>query len=276
MGGLTAGAYLSKKGYKVLILEQRNYAVYPPSEKYLELKSAATAKHIKFLTDRGILCPGMTIAHVRCDVGSLQVAIQKQFSGCIFHGYDYFNSNVRYARECGLEMVNLLDPAQLNLGEGMAFDLIICNHAFTHSMDPSSDRRTLFNALKPGGALYFYNEVNHQIRFKMGDDAYQWVALNNFHKQLLSPSCLTLFLINGGFSDITLSNDGLYMRGLAYRDSWPPDPDYQREAAAAAAAAAPDIEFNFRSWINKRNSRFYSVFKLHQKIKRALHRQLRP
>ena len=254
-------------------LESRDYAEYPPKEKYLEGKSEVAAKHLQYLNERGLLFPGMTIAHVRCDVGSLQKEIQKQFPDCSVYGYDYFDSNVRYARESGLETVDLLNPAGIDFPHGVAFDLIICNHIFTHSIDPAADMEKLYAALKPGGILYLYNEMNHQIRFQPGNTSYQWVALNNFHKQLLSPTCLELFLMRGGFSDVTLSNDRNYMRAIARRNATDSDPDCVGEVATAAVEAAGVIEEYFRGWAKRRNSPFFSLFKLFGKTKSALRRQ---
>lgn len=254
-------------------LERRDYAEYPPTKNYLEGKAAAAAKHVLYLKRQNILFPGMTIAHVRCDAGALQAEIQSQFPDCTVHGYDYFESNIRYAREQGLDTVDLLDPAGLKFDDGVTFDLIICNHTFTHAIDPASDLKTLHAALKQDGVLYLYNEVNHQIRFQPGHRLYQWVALNNFHKQLLSPPSLAFFLTKGGFTDISLSNDGIYMQALARRANEPPDTNRLREFAQAAAATAPALKRNFLHWAKTRNSRYFFIVKLFSKVKFALCRQ---
>ena len=82
-------------------LERRDYAVYPPPPNYIQAKADVAKSHVKYLADLGALSPGMAIAHVRCDVGSHLMQIREQFPDCTLHGYDYFDSNIRYAHDQG-------------------------------------------------------------------------------------------------------------------------------------------------------------------------------
>jgi SAM-dependent methyltransferase len=253
-------------------LERRDYAVYPPPKNYIEAKSEGARVLVRYLADRGVLSSGMTIAHVRCDVGSLLARIKEQYSGCTLHGYDYFDSNVRYAHDQGLDGVSLLDPAGMKLPENTAYDLIVCNHIFTHSFDPAAELRTLHSALKPGGVLFLYNEVDHVLRFQPKGRFYQWVDLNNFHKQLLSPASLEVFLTRGGFSIEDRSHRNFYMQFLARRDATVTTASPDAEVALAARAAGPVIRRNFQQWAVVHDSRFHGLIKITSKLKKALRR----
>lgn len=251
-------------------LEKRDYAVYPPSKTYLEAKSQAASSHIGFLADNGMLSPGMTIAHVRCDAGSLLAQIRDQFPDCNLYGFDYFDSNIRYAHDQRLDDVYRLNPAHLNLADGTAFDLIICNHIFTHAFDPIADLQLLYEALKPSGVLYVYGEIDHFLRFQPKGPYYQWVALNNFHKQLFSPESLEVFMNKGGFSIEAMHHRKFYMQLIARRNSAAANLHQDSPVALAAQAAAPVMVKNFQRWATARDSRFLGLIKTTSKLKNAL------
>lgn len=251
-------------------LERRDYAIYPPPKNYIQAKSDRAKAHVRYLADHGVLFPGMTVAHVRCDVGSHLMQIREQFPDCTFHGYDYFDSNIRYAHDQGLHGVTKLDPARINLVDGTAYDLIICNHIFTHAFDPAADLRMLNEALKPGGVLFLYNEIDHFLRFQPQGPFYQWVALNNFHKQLFSPLSLEVFLTRGGFSIKAQDHYNFSMQFLARRDVTAEGARHVAPVALAAKASAPVMATNFRRWATLRDSRFLALIKIISKLKKAL------
>lgn len=251
-------------------LEHRDYAVYPPPKDYIQAKSDFAASQVGYLRDHDVLSPGMTIAQVRCDVGSFLSQIKEQFPSCTLHGYDYFDSNIRYAHEQGLNDVERLDPAGINLRDGTPYDLIVCNHIFTHAIDPAAELQQLYAALKPGGMLFLCNEADHILRFEPDGPFYQWVALNNFHKQLFSRPSLEKFLTGGGFSVVALEHRKYYMQILARRDVTTRDTSRDADLALAAREAAPVLTRNFQRWAKVRDSRFLALIKISKKLKMAL------
>ena len=64
------------------LLERRGYAVYPPPTTYIQAKAGTARIHMKYLADYGVLSPGMTVAHLRCDVGSLLAQITGEACPC--------------------------------------------------------------------------------------------------------------------------------------------------------------------------------------------------
>lgn len=251
-------------------LEHRDYAVYPPPAPVVTGKAAFAAEQLRYLADQGVLSPGMTIAHLRCDVGSLMAQLRDRMPDCSIHGYDYFESNVRFAADQGIDGVELLDPAGVTLPDGAAYDLIICNHVFTHALDPIADLRKLFAAVKPGGLLYLYNEVDHFLRFQPNGAYFQWVALNNFHKQLFAPASLKYFLGKGGFSVETLDHRKFYMQLLAKRAASGDRTGPDDQTVQAARAAAPVMARNFQRWAALRESRFLGLIKIASKLRNSL------
>lgn len=254
-------------------LEQRDYAVYPPPQPYVQAKADAAKAHVQYLVDHDILAPAMNIAHVRCDVGSLLRRIRDRYPDCSLHGYDYFDTNLRYARDTGFDHAQLLDPAQITLPADAAYDLIICNHTFTHAFNPIADLRALYRALKPGGLLYLHGEADHLLRFQPGSPFYQWVALNNFHKQLLSAPSLKNFLTTGGFSVITLEHSKYYMQVLARRQMEAGDGSDEVASKLAARSSATVMAGNFRRWAKRRESLFLPVLKVTAKVRTSLRRR---
>lgn len=254
-------------------LERRDYAVYPPPENYIRAKAGVAEAYVRYLADQGVLSSGTSVAHVRCDVGSLLTQIKERFSDCTVHGHDYFESNIRYAHEQGLSGVSHLDPAKINLAPSTTYDLIVCNHILTHSFDPAGDLQILHNALKPGGVLFLYGEVDHFLRFQPKGPYYQWVALNNFHKQLFGPASLESFLNRGGFSVESRDHRGFYMQLLARREDSAGDTNHDAPGALAAKEAVPVMAQNFQSWAKLRDSRFLGLIKTTSKLKKALCRK---
>src|SRR5690606_35318915 len=130
---------------------------------------AATARRIaRTCLDAGILKDGFSVLHIRSDCGSLGPAIHEVADGCTVTGFDYFDSNVRWANEAGAMTAYMLDPRGLAAPpSGGKFDLILANHVFAHSLDPSKDAAALLAMLNPGGSVYVYTEHDTLKYFRL-------------------------------------------------------------------------------------------------------------
>ena len=248
-------------------LEHRDYAIYPPPNSYVTAKELAASKHLSFLEDHCALSNNINVAHVRCDFGSLLEKIVARYPGSSIYGFDYFESNIRFARERGLKLVESLNPAGIGFPKEVKFDLIICNHLLPHSLNPSNDLQKLRRSLKPNGLIYFYNEADHLIRFDPAKKGYQWVMLNNFHKQLFSMPSLLRFLEKEELMVKVSRHNVIYIEVLAGLGAI----DRNSKNLQQAIEAAPIVIRNFQLWAKRRKNPFLIIFKLLSKLKWAMH-----
>ncbi len=73
----------------------------------------------------------------------------------------------------------------------------LADHILTHALHPRRYLEDLRAHLAPGGVIYAYSEVDHDIAFRMGMK-FSILGINNFHKQLLTErSTLNLIRLSG-------------------------------------------------------------------------------
>ena len=91
------------------------------------------------------------------------------------------------------------------LGFENEFDLVVMFHTLEHAFDPLAGLRAIHTALKPGGV--FMGEVpnQHDWRIKIFDnEIVKRFHYDPFHYYYFSPGTLAAYLLNSGFSNITL------------------------------------------------------------------------
>jgi SAM-dependent methyltransferase len=181
-------------------LEEKNHDVYPPPSRKSRGKLAIASELIAKLDSFGLLKPGMAVLHVRCDAGILLKALRERVPDATLHGLDYFETNVRYLNEQDFASAAILSPGGIELPWRTSYDLIFANHHFTHSLDPRADLARLAGALKPGGRILFYNEVDHAVLFDPENEHFTRLDVINFHKQLFVRDTFESFLRHAGFA----------------------------------------------------------------------------
>jgi SAM-dependent methyltransferase len=156
--------------------------------------------------------------------------LRSRLPAATLHGLDYFETNVRYLREEGFR-VDKLSAAAIELPPGAAYDLILANHHFTHALDPRGDLARLRNALRPGGHILFYSEVDHSVLFDPASALFSRIDVINYHKQLFVPETFAALLRNGGFGCEFLGRSRFTMTYLAAPS----------DGLVAAPPAAPEL-----------------------------------
>jgi SAM-dependent methyltransferase len=224
--------------------EDRHYAVYPPPASYVQGKERRAAQICAVLSARGLLRSGLDVLHVRCDGGTLLAQLRQRWNITKVFGLDYFDSNLRYAREVlRLPHVAKLDGRCLIPFSGR-FDLIISNHMLTHALEPRPYLASLRALLKPEGVVFFYNENDHEILLDTSQNSLAG-GINAFHKQLLTRLALANLLRGAGFAFESIEGRGPWLEVLT---------TLAASATATPAAEQGEIErlqAIFRAWARR-------------------------
>jgi SAM-dependent methyltransferase len=181
-------------------LENKDHQTYPPPSRNSKGKVATATEIIRLLDERALLAPDVAILHIRCDAGALLARLRDRLPDATLHGLDYFDANLRYVREQGFADVAWQNPASIELPFDTRYDVILANHLFTHALDPRADMAGLRAALKPGGSILIYNEVDHQLLLDPASELYTRLDVINYHKQLFVKETFESFLRNAGFA----------------------------------------------------------------------------
>jgi SAM-dependent methyltransferase len=195
-------------------LEEKTHNVYPPPSRNSKGKIARANEILELLEQKGLLKPDLSVLHVRCDVGAVLKALRSRVPAAALHGFDYFANNIRYLREEGFQ-VDKLSAAAIKLPPEAQYDLILANHHFTHALDPRGDLARLRNALKPGGRILLYSEVDHSVLFDPASALFSRIDVINYHKQLFVPETFQALLRHGGFACEFLGRNRFLMTYLA-------------------------------------------------------------
>jgi SAM-dependent methyltransferase len=100
------------------------------------------------------------------------------------------------------------------------FDLIICNHMFTHSLRPRDFFAELRRKLKPGGHVYFYMEPD-DAEFLAGNQS-MFATLNPLHMQAFDQASFVRALACNGFETVFIKGRNLHHLCLARLAATPP------------------------------------------------------
>jgi SAM-dependent methyltransferase len=122
------------------------------------------------------------------------------------------------------------------------FDLIICNHMFTHALRPRDFFAELRRKLKPGGHVYFYKEPD-DAEFLSGNQS-MFATLNPLHMQAFDQASFVRALACNGFETVFIKGRDLHHLCLARLAATPPGmkpmTDKQRDARIDAYRQAFD------------------------------------
>jgi SAM-dependent methyltransferase len=230
--------------------ESRTYAVYPPPAKFIHGKAQAAVEITRALVEQALLHPGGRVLHIRADGGALLARLRDHHGVTDVYGLDVFDTNRRFARErYRLQNVEPLIYGDFAIPFGsVSFDLIVSNHLLTHACRPRDALMALRDRLRPGGAVFLYNEQDHMLAFTRGA-SFLRDGINNFHKQLFTEeTLLALLRLSGAKGNV-----------VGHRNTSP-----LVVARRAAPLAAPELPPNhyapyfdaFRAWAEAHEHRW--------------------
>ena len=147
----------------------------------------ANSVHVEILTSL-LSFKAPRVLEIRSRTGAVLAGLQRAW-GADIYGMSIFESQQYLADVLyGIGNTELIDFENFIIPFDGRFDLIVCNHMFTHSIHPSEFLRTLHTHLKPGGYLYLYNEPDDDEFVKKNQS--MLVTLNPLHLQAFDQSSL--------------------------------------------------------------------------------------
>ena len=115
----------------------------------------------------------------------------------------------------GITTSPLIDFEQFAIPFDGEFDLIVCNHMFTHALRPRDFFGELRRALKPGGHIYLYHEPD-DVEFLTGNQS-MFATLNPLHMQAFDQASMVRALAANGFETVFIKGRNLHHLVLARR-----------------------------------------------------------
>jgi SAM-dependent methyltransferase len=148
-----------------------------------------------------LLAPrGWRVLEVRSRAGTILDGLRRSWDAQVA-AMPIWESQQFLLREVyGIETSDLIDFDRFSIPFDGAFDLIICNHMFTHVLRPADFFAELRARLKPGGHLYLHNEPD-DAEFLEGKQS-MLATLNPLHMQAFDPPSLSRALEANGFRTV--------------------------------------------------------------------------
>ena len=108
----------------------------------------------------------------------------------------------------GITTSPLIDFERFQIPFDGTFDLIVCNHMFTHALRPRDFFGELRRKLKPGGHIYLYNEPD-DAEFLAGNQS-MFATLNPLHMQAFDQASFVRALAANGFETVFIKGRNLH------------------------------------------------------------------
>ena len=159
----------------------------------------ANAGHVDILGS--LLNPrGARILEVRPRAGTILEGLRRHY-GADVHAMAIWESQQFILREMyGIQSPELIDFDRFSIPFDEPFDLIVCNHMFNHAVRLDKFLREVRNALKPGGHLYLYNEIDDSEFLHGGQSMI--ATMNPLHLQACDRPSLVRALTASGFEPV--------------------------------------------------------------------------
>ena len=157
------------------------------------------AQHIELL---GSLLPlkGARVLEVRPRAGTILQGLQRLY-GADVHAMPIWESQAFIIEELyGIRTSGLIDFDQFCVPYTEPFDLIVCNHMFNHAVRLDSFLAAARGALRPGGHLYLYNEIDDSEFLDGGQSMI--ATMNPLHMQATDTRSLARAVAAGGFETV--------------------------------------------------------------------------
>jgi SAM-dependent methyltransferase len=195
-----------------------------------------------------LLAPrGARVLEVRSRTGTILDGLRHAYQARVY-AMPIWESQQFLLREVyGIETSDLIDFDRFEIPFAEQFDVIICNHMFTHALRPLEFFAELRRKLVPGGHIYLHNEPD-DAEYLSGNQS-MLATLNPLHVQAFDQRSLMRALAANGFETVFIKRRNLAhlcLARLAAARTTPMSESQQRsrvaqyEAAFARAVLAVD------------------------------------
>ena len=185
---------------------------------------------------------GARIVEVRSRAGTILDGLRRAWGATVFAMPIWESQQFLLEELFGITTSTLIDFEHFQIPFDGEFDLIICNHMFTHSVRPRDFFAELRRKLKPGGHVYFYMECD-DAEFLAGNQS-MFATLNPLHMQAFDQASFVRGLAANGFETVFIKGRNLHHLALARLASTPatmkPIGGKQRDARIEAYRQAFD------------------------------------
>ena len=143
------------------------------------------------------------VLEVRSRAGTIAEGLKRLY-GAEVYAMPIFESQQFVLRELyGIETSGLIDFDDFTIPFDGSFDLIACNHMFNHAVRLDRFLAAVHGALRPGGHLYLYNEIDDS-EFVAGTQS-MIATMNPLHLQAADDRSLVRALGASGFEPVFIT-----------------------------------------------------------------------
>ena len=158
---------------------------------------------------------GARLLEVRSRAGTILDGLRRAWGAEVF-AMPIWESQQFLLRELfGITTSPLIDFEHFAIPFDEEFDLIVCNHMFTHALRPRDFFGELRRRLKPGGHIYLYHEPD-DTEFLAGNQS-MFATLNPLHMQAFDQASMVRALAANGFETVFIKGRNLHHLVLARR-----------------------------------------------------------
>ena len=173
---------------------------------------------------------GARVLEVRSRAGTILAGLKRLY-GAEVYAMPIFESQQLILRElCNIPTSDLIDFENFSIPFEGPFDLIVCNHMFTHAVRLDRFLETVRSALRPGGHLYLYNEIDDSEFLDHMQSMV--VTMNPLHLQAADRRSLIRALGARGFAPVFVKGHQkttLYLAQRLEQARWTPLDATERE-----------------------------------------------
>jgi SAM-dependent methyltransferase len=147
------------------------------------------------------------VLEVRSRAGTILDGLRRAFNADVYAMPIWESQQYLLQKVYGIPTSELIDFERFQIPFDGLFDVIVCNHMFTHVLRPADFFAELRRRLKPGGYVYLHNEPD-DVEFLEGNQS-MLATLNPLHLQAFDQPSLVRALAANGFETVFLKRHNL-------------------------------------------------------------------
>jgi SAM-dependent methyltransferase len=158
---------------------------------------------------------GARVLEIRSRAGTILDGLRRAYGAEVFAMPIWESQQYLLRKVYGIPTSDVIDFERFRIPFDGAFDVIVCNHMFTHVLRPREFFAELRSRLTPGGHLYLHNEPD-DAEFLVGKQS-MLATLNPLHVQAFDQRSLVRALAANGFETVFLKQRNVSHMCLARR-----------------------------------------------------------